>query len=263
MVSMPTTLTAPAYVVDAVVAHRRTRPWDYAFTHRTTSWLVDADSPNAAFPRWLGPLLQIRGRDHLGAGDGAVADKVRRTLGEHGQEWSAAQVLMLTNARTSGHVFDPLTTYFCFAADGTFEGILAEVHNTHGEQHCYPLPGVATTSTDGNRRTAVDTTVDKEFYVSPFFTVAGRYDIKARLTDDQVVVSIALTQDGERVFSASVRGELTAATRPAVLRAFLRRPFASQQVSVLIRLHGIRLWLRRLPVVPRRPDRSRTLRRAA
>ena len=257
MVSM-----AAAYVVDAEVAHRRTRPWDYAFTHRTTSWLVDAADPNASFPRWLRPLLQIRSQDHLGAGHDALVHKVRRTLTELGQDWSAARVLVLGNARTSGHVFDPLTTYFCFDADGGFEGILAEVHNTYGEQHCYPLPATPTGSSAGGR-TAVSTTVDKEFYVSPFFTVSGRYDIKARLTDDRVVVSIALTQDDERVFTASVRGELRPATTPAVVRAFLRRPFASQWVSVLIRLHGIRLWLRRLPVVPRRPHRSRALRRAA
>lgn len=271
MVSM-----AGPYVVDAVVAHRRTRPWDYAFTHKTTSWLVDADAPNASFPRWLRPLLQIRGRDHLGPGEDAVGDKVRRSLADLGQDWSAAQVLMLTNARTTGHVFDPLTTYFCFDGDGGFEGILAEVHNTYGEQHCYPLPAVSTGSTGGvgstdrsassggaGSRTAVSTTVDKEFYVSPFFTVSGRYDIKARLTDDQVVVSISLTQDGERVFTGSVRGGLRPATTSAVLRAYLRRPFGSQTVSTLIRFHGIRLWLRRLPVVPRRTDRARTLRRAA
>jgi len=32
-----------------------------------------------------------------------------------------------------------------------------------------------------------------------------------------------------------------------------RNPLPSQRVSALIRWHGIRLWLRRLPVVPRRP----------
>lgn len=264
MVSMAVTTRGTGYVVDAVVAHRRTRPWDYAFTHKTTSWLVDADAPNASFPRWLRPLLQIRGRDHLGPGEDAVGDKVRRALEDLEQDWSAAQVLMLTNARTTGHVFDPLTTYFCFDEGGRFEGILAEVHNTYGEQHCYPLPALPTGSTDGpGSRTAVSTTVDKEFYVSPFFTVSGRYDIKARLTDDQVVVSIALTQDGERVFCGSVRGGLRPATTSAVLRAYLRRPFGSQTVSTLIRFHGIRLWLRRLPVVPRRTDRAHTLRRAA
>ncbi len=82
-------------------------------------------------------------------------------------------MLVLANARSLGYVFDPLTTYFCFDADGGLEGVLAEVHNTYGERHCYPL---AVAERAG-------ATVDKEFYVSPFFAVEGRYDIRTRLTD--------------------------------------------------------------------------------
>jgi DUF1365 family protein len=87
--------------------------------------------------------------------------------------------------------------------------------------------------------------------VSPFFAVEGRYDIRARLSETAVAVTITLTQDGERVFTGAVHGRLRPATRGAVLRAWVRDPFASQRVSALIRWHGIRLWLRRLPVVPR------------
>ena len=79
----------------------------------------------------------------------------------------------------------------------------------------------------------------------------GRYDIRARLDDDAVAVSISLTQDEHRVFTGAVHGTLMPATRRTVLRAWLRDPFASQRVTGLIRWHGIRLWLRRLPVVPR------------
>ncbi len=240
-------LTAPAYVVQAEVSHRRTRPFEYAFEHRTTSWLVDASAPNAAFPGWLRRVLAIRSEDHLGTRDGDLLTKVRRYLAENDLGWSAHTVKVLANARTAGYVFDPLTTYFCFDVDGALEGILAEVHNTYGEQHCYPLSAATTNGGD---------TVAKEFYVSPFFAVEGRYDIRARLTEDLVAVSISLTQGEERVFTGSVHGALVPATLRAVTRAFLRNPLASQRVAALIRWHGIRLWLRRLPVVPRRPHPS-------
>ena len=58
------------------------------------------------------------------------------------------------------------------------------------------------------------------------------------------------------MFTASVHGDLRPATRGRVVRAVLRDPFASQRVAALIRWHGIRLWLRRLPVVPRRPHQA-------
>ena len=237
---------APARV-RARVHHRRTRPFTYAFGHRTTMWLVDAADPNAAFPRWLRPLASLRSRDHFAPDDDRpLIDKVRGYLDAQDIGWSAARVLVLANARSAGYVFDPLTTYFCLDADGRLEGVLAEVHNTYGERHCYPLEVAGGTPAR----------VDKEFYVSPFFTVNGRYDIRTRLREDQVAVAISLTQDDEVVFTAAVHGDLAAATPRRTLGAVLRDPFPSQRVSALIRWHGVRLWLRRLPVVPRRPHQA-------
>ena len=238
--------TTPAFV-PAHVSHRRTRPFTYQFEHRTSMWLVDTASADETFPRWLRALASIRSEDHFAADDTRpLTGKVRRYLAENDLPWTAHRVLMLANARSLGYVFDPLTTYFCFAADGTLEGVLAEVHNTYGERHCYPLDVAA-------EQTA---TVDKEFYVSPFFAVEGRYDIRTRITDDNVAVGISLTQGEQTVFTASVHGDLQPATRGRVARAVLRNPIPSQRVAALIRWHGIRLWLRRLPIVPRRPHQA-------
>ena len=70
-----------------------------------------------------------------------------------------------------------------------------------------------------------------------------------------MAVAISLTQSGEQVFTASVDGPLVQATPARTLAAVLANPVPSQRVSALIRWHGVRLWLRRLPVVPRRPHR--------
>lgn len=242
---MSTAVGAAPSFVRAQVAHRRTHPFTYAFGTATPMWLVDAGDPDAAFPRWLRRLASIRAADHFDADDTRpLPAKIRAYLDDQQLSWTAHRVLMLANARSFGYVFDPLTTYFCFAADGTLEGVLAEVHNTYGERHCYPLEA----ATPGPAQ------VDKEFYVSPFFAVEGRYDIRTRLTGSLVAVAITLTQDGVPVFTASVHGDLEPATRGRVLHAVARFPLPSQRVSVLIRWHGVRLWLRRLPVVPRRPQ---------
>ena len=241
MVSAP----VPA-AVRARVHHRRTRPFTYAFAHRTTMWLVDAAAPNAAFPRWLRPLASIRARDHFAEDDKRpLLAKVRHFLSEQELPWSAHQVLVLANARSLGYVFDPLTTYFCFDEHGDLEGVLAEVHNTYGERHCYPLAVEP-------RSAGTRTSTEKSFYVSPFFAVEGRYDITTSLGEDRVAVAISLTSpDGNKLFTGSVQGRLAPATRPRTLRSVAANPVPSQRVSALIRWHGIRLWLRRLPVVPR------------
>jgi DUF1365 family protein len=245
-----TTSTVPAYV-RAAVSHRRKRPFAYAFETSTPMWLVDVTDPEAAFPRWLRPLASIRSEDHFAADDSRpLPAKIRGFLDAQQVPWTAHRVLMLANARSLGYVFDPLTTFFCFDAAEHLEGVLAEVHNTYGERHCYPL-----SASEG-----AGASVDKEFYVSPFFAVEGRYDIRTRLTGSDVAVAISLTQTTdhgeETVFTAAVHGDLQRATRGRVVRAVARNPLPSQRVSTMIRWHGIRLWLRRLPVVPRRPHQA-------
>jgi uncharacterized protein len=231
--------------VRALVHHRRLRPFPYEFSHRTTMWLVDAADPNAAFSRWVRPLATIRSEDHFGADDDRpLLAKVRSFIEAQELSWTAHRVLVLANARSLGYVFDPLTTYFCFDEAGQLEGVLAEVHNTYGDRHCYPLPVEQTTPAQAS--------TDKTFYVSPFFAVEGRYDIKTRLTDDDVAVAITLTSPaGQRLFTAAVHGDLEPVTPGRTLRRVAGNPFPSQRVSALIRWHGIRLWLRKLPVVPR------------
>jgi DUF1365 family protein len=241
-IAAPFEVVVPARV-DALVRHTRTRPVRHDFRYRTPQWLVDLAEPNAAFPRWARPLASIRDADHFAPDDERpLLTKVRRFVDAQSTGWTAARVLMLTNAASVGYVFDPITVYFVFDAAGSVEGVLAEVHNTYGERHCYVLrPDEAGRSN-----------VTKEFYVSPFFEVSGGYEIRTRLAPRRVGVTITLKQGDETVFVASVDGALRPASRGAVARAMLRWPLAPQRVSALIRGQGIRLWMRRLPI-RRRP----------
>ena len=146
---------------------------------------------------------------------------------------------MLTNARTLGYVFDPLTVFWCYAADGRLEGVVAEVHNTYGERHGYVVE-----VDDRGRGQA-----DKAFYVSPFFGVFGSYQLKFTLDGDRVGAFITLRQHDQVVFTASFTGSAVPLTTRRIITSALRHPFMPQRVALLIRLHGVWLWARRLPVV--------------
>jgi len=52
-------------------------------------------------------------------------------------------------------------------------------------------------------------------------------------------------------FTATFRGRPERATRPALVRQLVRQPLMTQRVSALIRVHGIWLWLHRLPIQSR------------
>ncbi len=232
-------------IVDGVVAHRRRGPIRHEFRHRVYQWLVDLDQLPRP-PWYLRPVVGFDAQDHLGGtGPDASADiksNVERFLAQRGVDLGAGgHIVMLANARVFGHVFNPLSVFWCFGTDRTLRCVVAEVHNTYGERHAYLL----TPGPDGI------VGVDKQFYVSPFNDVSGDYAMRFTLTDHHVGVTIALRRDGNIVFDASFTGAPTPATTTTIARFALRRPAMTQRVSVLIRLHGIRLWWRGLPIVTR------------
>jgi DUF1365 family protein len=231
--------TLPALVV-GTVHHTRHRPLRHSFTHRHYQWLVDLDAM-PRLPRWIRPFAEFRGEDHLagGAGIAALRANVLRVLRRHGVETGDVErVVMLGQARVLGHAFDPMTAFWCFAEDGTLRAVLVEVHNTYGGRHAYVLR-----PDDLGRATT-----EKKFFVSPFNGVEGRYAIRFHLSPQRVGVAIRLLVGDEPLVTASVTGETRSATPPAVVRTVTSHPLVTQRVSGLIRMHGIWLWLRRLPV---------------
>ena len=236
----------PALVVGKV-HHTRYRPVRHSFTHRHTQWLVDLDDL-PRLPRWLRPFATFRGEDHLAGNPGIAALKanVLRVLDRDGVPTSVGdRVVMLAHARVLGHVFDPMSAFWVFAPDGTLRAVLVEVHNTYGGRHAYVL------RPDAGGRSATE----KDFHVSPFNAVEGEYAIRLTLTPGTVGVAIRLRVRDEPLVTATVTGTPRPATTSAVARAAVRYPLMPQRVSGLIRVHGVWLWLRRLPVRPR-PETS-------
>jgi len=229
-------------LVEGVVTHQRRTPLRHGFRYRVYQWLVDVDDLPVP-SRWLRPFAGFRSCDHLGDPTRSIGENVRHFLAVHGTELRGGRVLMLANARVLGHVFDPLTVYWCLAQDGGLQCVLAEVHNTYGERHVHLLP------VDEAGRAATD----KALYVSPFFAVDGRYDLRFTLGTDSVSTSIVLRQGGEAVFTAAFAGTPYPLTGRRLLGLQVRRPLMTWRVSALIRLHGVALWLRRVPVVGRQP----------
>lgn len=232
----PTTLPA---LVDVRVGHRRSHPLENAFEYGGYLWLVDLDDL-PGLPRGLGWAARFDAADHLGDPGSSIKANVVRFAALHGVD-DVDRVVMLANARSGPHVFNPLSTHWCYRADGSLACIVAEVHNTYGERHAYLLH-----PDDAGR-----TETEKDFYVSPFNTVDGRYLMRFTGPGEQLHVTMALQVGGRTPFVATLRGRARAAGTGAVVRTILRWPLMSLWVAALIRWQGIRLWARRLPVVPR------------
>jgi DUF1365 family protein len=229
---------------DVEIHHVREAPIRNAFRYRSYQWLVDLDAlPLLPLP--LRPFARFDARDHVGDPDRSLRANVDSYLAEHGIDLGGGRIRMLTNARVLGYVFNPLTVYWCHADDGSLRCVVAEVHNTYGRRHRYLL------ETDARGRAETG----KQFYVSPFYEVAGSYTMSLPEPDERLALSITLHPLQGPTFVASVKGRRVPAHGWPLVRMLLGRPWTTAAVSIRIRWQGIKLYLRGLPVVPRQPDR--------
>lgn len=236
-------MTAPA-LYDAVVTHARHGDDARTFQHRVYSWLVDLDEL-PRLPRWLRPFARFDARDHLGEKGEPVRRNLDAWLAERGEP-TGGRILMLAHARVLGHVFNPITVYWCHRPDGTQACVVVEVHNTYGEAHRYLLHP----DTDGTAE------ADKQLYVSPFLPEHGRYRLHVRTPGERLALRVALHGTDGPLLTATMTGSRTPATGRELVRMLLRRPLVPQRVSTLIRAQGIALWARRVPRFPRFPRAS-------
>lgn len=251
------------------IRHLRREPVHNEVTARSYWWLVDADALVArrgvatlpTLPRWSRPFASVRPSD-LGletAADESVGEAVRRRVrgGDVVVDTShtpptgggttdvSGPVLVACTGRVAGHGFDPLSVVWCHDRAGEVSAVLAVVRNTYGGLHQYLVHPDA-------RGHAV---VPKEFFVSPFNDTSGTYRLSVPAPGADLHVGITLERDGEEPFSASVHGRRRAVGTATVLGVALRRPLEPLLTAARIRLHGLRLWARRVPLVAV-PDRD-------
>ena len=232
-----------ASIYDTRIAHVRHTPTKNAFTYRSYSWLIDLDNvPTPPGP--LRALAQFRAQDHLGEPGRTLRENVDAFLWQNDIDLRGGRILMLANARVLGYVFNPLSVYWCHDDTGVLVAVIAEVHNTYGERHAYLLRPESA-GRPGRFEFA------KEFYVSPFYPVDGSYVMSLPEPGESVAITVELHRGEAKPFVATVRGTRRRAGTAALLRSAVRVPWVTLTVAAQIRRQGIKLWARRVPVVPR------------
>ena len=230
--------TGDTGIYATTITHTRRTPFTRRFTHRSHTWVVDlADLPDH------GPLGSFEARDHLGDAGRTIRDNVDAFLADHGVTIDGGRVLMAAHPRAFGHCFNPISVFWCWDRQGRPAATVVEVHNTYGDRHAYLV------HPDEHGRA----TTPKQMYVSPFHGTDGHYELAVPVPDDRLRLAITLRTDDGASFTASLVGRRTDIgpwrAAPASLRG-----------ALLIRMHGVRLWLRGLPLRPRPPHHQEGVR---
>jgi len=233
-----------ALYVGRVLHHRLTEP-QHRFRYRVYYHLLDLDDLSAIEASvWLFGHRRVRpvrfrDRDHLGDRSQSTAVNIRAFLHGNGITDRIGRVLLLTQCRVFGFVFNPVSFYYCYGEPGDgaapLVAVVAEVHNTFGERHCYLLP--ATSGQPG-----IQMRQKKVFHVSPFMTLDGTYEFNVSEPADRLHIRIALTREGRQVFATQLALERRPLTGRALTGLLLRYPLMPHAMLGAIHRQAFALW---------------------
>jgi uncharacterized protein len=241
-------VTAASAIYRGTLSHARRGPRPHAFAYRVQLLYLDLGElpallagPGPLRAGRLGLLSFHRG-DYLG-GRGDLAEAARERAQALLGFRPEGPVRLLTHVRSLGYVFNPVSFYYCFAADGrTLRAVVAEVTSTPwGERHAYAVPA-------GPQGVAAE--LDKALHVSPFFGMAQRYRWSLGPPGERLRVELASEEGGREVFRAVLALERRPLTPASLWRAALGAPLGAARGHAAIYWQAFRLWWKRTPFFP-------------
>jgi len=241
-------------IYTGLVQHRRFLPKLHQFRYSVFMMYLDLDELPTMFNQtifwsYLKPnLAYFKRSDYFGNNDQplkvAILNKVFSETGRKPQ----GKVCLLTNMRYFGHCFNPVSFYYCYAADNTrLEAIVTHITNTPwGEDFAYVH------NCDATQNSQHQFNLHKVFHVSPFMPMDIRYDWRFSEPTEKLSVYMQNIQNSDdanhrKMFDATLtlqRKNISAKTLNITL---LQYPFMTIRVVLAIYWQALLLWLKRVP----------------
>ncbi|MBV6823886.1 DUF1365 domain-containing protein [Pseudomonas sp. PD9R] len=241
------------------IAHRRFAPRRHQFRYRVGLLYLDLDEQDTVFSlsRLAGfgrfAPFSFRESDYLKAHTGngmRLIDAVRQQVSEAIGHAPQGSVCLLTQPRSWGLSFNPVSFFYCHEADGQLAAIVCEVSNTPWrERYHYVLPAKAPQDLlDFHQHFSVP----KAFHVSPFIPRDIQYRMSFSPVAKKLGVHMADWQGEEKLFDATLTLKREALDRASLHRYLRRFPWMTAKTALAIYWQALRLLLKRVPLFAHR-----------
>jgi len=231
------------------VMHHRLAPKVHHFQHDIFMFYLDLDEleliakKTFLFSYNRKNFYSFQDADHEPAGQNLLKERIVAFLERHGIDLGPfGRVMLLTLPRVAGYVFNPISVYYCFSAEGSPICSVAEVGNTFRETKLFLLR---------REELATGTTfskiVPKHFYVSPFSSLDLSFDFRLRIPDDKLDLKVDDRDGSEKTLITTLIGKRAELTNRNLNWFTLKYPLITLKVIFLIHWHALRLWVKRVP----------------
>lgn len=199
-------------------------------------------------------LSSFWAKDHGDRQGGDLQVWARSLLAEYGVR-ADGEIMLLTMPRIFGHVFNPVSFWFCHDAGGVLRAVICEVNNTFGESHSYVCKPPEGGEIDG----ITWMEAEKQFHVSPFLERAGHYRFRFSLSGNSIGIWINFhdAMENKKLLTA-LTGACVPMDAASLRRAFWRYPLVALVALARIHWHAVKLLAKGIKYIPKpeqKPER--------
>lgn len=229
--------------------HHRMEPKPHRFHYNVFLFCIDIDCMKEDFKKLFlagvnrPGIFSFYDKDHFEfpGTKKTLREQLNTYLEQNGIPEPPARILLLTNLRLFGYVFNPVSFYFCFDANNNPLCAIAEVSNTFREMKMYFL-GKECLGSKGTGKDSFHLRTKKYFYVSPFIAHDAEFDFSLEVPGEKLSVRIDDYKGDNRFFISTLTGRRKALTNARLLGYLFRFPFITLRIITLIHWNALLLW---------------------
>lgn len=251
--------TPRSRIYRGTLRHRRFTPKTHTFSYQVWMAWLDLDELPELFDKVPGfsarrpALARFRREDYLGPTDRPLKTAVREELVRQLGSAPNGRICVLTQLRTLGSMFNPISVYYAYDHLGQLAAVLSEVTNMPWRERTRYASAV------DPARHSHQANFAKDLHVSPFNPMDMSYRWKFNAPGETLYLHMENWRDQECHFDATLMLEAKPATRSVLMKTLARQPWMSLKTIAGIHFEALRLWLKRNPVYnhPKRKETSK------
>ena len=232
---------------EIAIMHQRLKPKKHQFTYHIFMAYLDLDEipllskTNRLFGHNRMNLYSLYDKDHLDVGGKGIKDNIKEYLRSKNIDGKIEKIMLLTNLRMLGYVFNPVSFYFCFDGTGVPVCVVPEIGNTFKELKPFFI------GADKLQDHRFQDIQPKYFYVSPYTELDDDLEFRLGIPDKKLNIFIDTQKGREKIIVTSMIGERKPLRLSTLLWQTLKCPFVTLKVITLIHWHALVLFLKGLP----------------